>query len=220
YSLNDVANLDDLPSSYSYLDLEAEGFDCSVDVPNWPSNNYYTTEGSEHGPLMDEQINFLPVINESDYVSFYYSGKFTVFHSNNGNLTYQPTIQQVNRTSNPIRASKIFLLGLAGSWGDEFPAGAFALTLNITYTDGSSSIWELGYDYIDDFWYAANQGNECISALSGKITEIDLGFQIDMPNQHIHTHTVGFEIDYFKYIQSITFVDPGNDNSGPHLLAV
>ena len=111
-------------------------------------------------------------------------------------------------------------MGLAGSWGDEFPTGETALTLNVTYTDGSSSIWDMGHEYIDDWYYGSNPGGVCISAPSGLVTEIDLGIQTDTPNAHIHTHTARFYLDYYKYVQFITFVDPGSDNSAPHLLAV
>ena len=78
----------------------------------------------------------------------------------------------------------------------------------------------MGHEYIDDWWYNSNPGDVCISAPSGLITEIDLGYQSDSPGQPIHTHTAGFYLDYYKYIQFITFVDPGNDASGPHLLSL
>ena len=159
-------------------------------------------------------------------MKFYVTGKIVIFHSSNGNLTGQPTFLQINRTANPFRANNFFILGLAGSWGDEFPTDATALTLNITYTDGSSAIWEMGHDYIDDWWYNSNRDTsptnsaECVSAPYGKITEIDLGYQVDSPYQPIHTHTAGFPLDIFKYVQFISFIDPGNDASGPHLLSI
>lgn len=218
--LNDEADFSDLLADFESFDLQAWGFEGTIDVPGWPSNNYNTSGGDEFGPLIEGQSVYLPVINETSYVPFYITGKIVIFHSTNGNLTGQPTVQQIDRTSNPFKARKFFLLGLAGSWGDEFPVGATALTLNITYTDGSSSIWEMGHEYIDDWWYNSNPGHECISAPYGLITEIDLGFQNDSPYQPIHTHTAGFCLDYYKYIQFITFVDPGNDASGPHLLSL
>ncbi len=218
--LNDEADFSDLLSDFESFDLQAWGLEGSIDVPGWPSNNYNTNGGDEFGPLFEGQSVYLPVINETSYVPFYITGKIVIFHSTNGNLTGQPTVQQINRTSNPFKARKFFLLGLAGSWGDEFPVGATALTLNITYTDGTSSIWEMGHEYIDDWWYNSNPGDVCISAPSGLITEIDLGYQSDSPGQPIHTHTAGFYLDYYKYIQFITFVDPGNDASGPHLLSL
>ena len=218
--LNDQADFSDLLSDFESFDLLRSGLEGSIDVPGWVSNNYYTNGGPEFGPLIANQTIYLPVINESTYVPFYFTGRIVIFHSNNGDLQTQPTEQQINRTDNPFKARKFFVLGLAGSWGDQFPTGAIALTLNITYTDGSSSIWELGHEYIDDWWYTSNPGNECISAPSGLITEINLGNQIDSPTKEIHTHTAGFNLDYFKYIQYITFVDPGNDQSGPHLLSL
>ncbi|MHA1155915.1 MAG: archaellin/type IV pilin N-terminal domain-containing protein [Candidatus Heimdallarchaeota archaeon] len=218
--LNDEADFADLLSDFEAFDLQAWGLEGSIDVPGWASNNYNSVGGNEYGPLIEGQNNYLPVINETSYVPFYITGKIIIFHSTNGNLTGQPTVQQINRTDDPFRARKFFILGLAGSWGDEFPAGATALTLNITYTDGSSSIWEMGHEYIDDWWYNSNPGRVCISAPSGYITEIDLGRQSDSPNQPIHSHTAGFVLDMYKYIQYITFVDPGNDASGPHLLSI
>ena len=115
---------------------------------------------------------------------------------------------------------KLFLLGLAGSWRDEFPSESATLILNVTYIDDSSTIWNFGEEYIDDFWYGANPGNVCISAPSGKVTEIDLGLQTDTPHSHIHTHTTKFSIDFYKYIKTITFTDRGTDASAPYLLAI
>ncbi|HUU79184.1 MAG TPA: type IV pilin [candidate division Zixibacteria bacterium] len=218
--LNDQADFADLVSDFVDFDLQAWGFEGTIDVPGWPSNNYHTLGGPEHGPLIEGQYIYLPVIDESTYVRFYVTGKIVIFHSINGNLTIQPTMQQINKTEDPFKGRKLFLLGLAGSWGDEFPNGATALTLNITYTDGSSSIWDLGHDYIDDWWYNSNNGHKCVSAPGGKITEIDLGIQVDSPDQPIHTHTAGFVLDFYKYVQFITFTDPGNDQSGPHLLSL
>jgi flagellin-like protein len=224
--LNDQVDFSDLINDYRTFDLQQDGLEGSFDVPNWPSNNYKSTGGPEHGPLLEEQFIWLPVIGETRYVKFYFTGQFVVFHSNNGNLSGQPTVQQIDRTSNPFRANKLFVLGLAGSWGDEFPNNAIALTLNITYTDGSSTIYELGHDYIDDWWYDSNRDSsptrisECVSKYGGKITEIDLGNQLDWPYEPIHTHTAAFGLDVYKYIQYITFVDPGNDNSGPHLISL
>ncbi|MFW9925049.1 MAG: archaellin/type IV pilin N-terminal domain-containing protein, partial [Candidatus Thorarchaeota archaeon] len=224
--LNDQADFSDLLADFESFDLQAWGLSGTIDVPGWVSNNYKTLGGPEHGPLVADQSIYLPVIGEAKYVPFYFTGKIVIFHSTNGNLTGQPTMQQIDRTSNPFKAKKLFLLGLAGSWGDEFPVGATALTLNVTYTDGSSSIWNLGHEYIDDWWKDSNSNHsptyisECISAPYGMITEIDLGHQIDSPYEPIHTHTAGFSLDFYKYISYITFVDPGNDQSGPHLLSL
>ena len=218
--LNDQVDFSDLINDYRTMDLQAEGFVGSIDVPGWASNNYRTTGGPEHGPFFENQFIWLPVPEETKYVKFYTTGRIVIFHANNGNLTSQPTFQQIDRTSNPFRANKLFILGLAGSWGDEFPNNAIALTLTVSYTDGTTSTWELGHDYIDDWWYNSNPGDTCISAPYGKITEIDLGTQIDWPYEPIHTHTATFDLDVYKYIRYISFTDPGNDGSGPHLLSI
>jgi len=219
-TLNDQIGDSGLMDDFEEIDLQAWGFEGSIDVPGWSSNNYNTTGGLLYGPLAAGQTLYLPVLNEDFYIPFYITGKIVIFHSTHGNLTGQPTVQQIDRTATPFRARNLYILGLAGSWGDEFPAGAIALTLNVTYTDGSSSIWELGHDYIDDWWYNSNWPRECVSAPYGKIYEIDLGRQVDYPTQPIHTHTAGFGLDFYKYVQYITFVDPGNDASGPHLLSL
>ena len=228
--LNDQADFADLVSDFQDFDLQAWGFEGTIDVPGWPSNNYHTLGGPEHGPLVEGQYIYLPVINQTEYVKFYISGKIVIFHSTNGNLTNQPTVQQLNKTDNPIRGRNLFILGLAGSWGDDFALGATALTINVTYTDGSSTIWNLGHEYIDDWWYNSNNNpppngpsySGCLSNdhFGGYITEIDLGVQLDYPSQPIHTHTAGFQLDLYKYVQYITFTDPGNDASGPHLISL
>ena len=224
--LNDQVDFSDLMDDFETFDLQAWGFEGTIDVPGWTSNNYFTYGGPEYGPIQPNQYLYLPVINETDWVKFYVTGKIVIFHSTNGNLTNQPTFLQINRTAKPFKARKLFLLGLAGSWGDEFPNDAWALKINVTYTDGTSSIWELGHEYIDDWYYSSNADTspthsaECVSAPYGMITEIDLGYQVDWPHVHIHTHTAGFELDFFKYVQYISFTDPGNDASGPHLLSI
>lgn len=219
-TLNDQIGDAGLKDDFEKIDLQAWGFEGTIDVPGWPSNNYNTTGGLLYGPFVAGQIAYLPVIDEDFYIPFYITGKIVIFHSTNGNLTNQPTVQQIDRTATPFRARNLYILGLAGSWGDEFPAGATALTLNVTYTDGTSSLWDLGHDYIDDWWYNSNSPRECVSVPFGKITEIDLGIQVDSPTQPIHTHTARFGLDFYKYVQYITFVDPGNDASGPHLLSL
>ncbi len=223
--LNKEADLSDLLSDFKSFDLQTWALEGAIDI-HWPTNNYNTTGGSEFGPLLANQTIYLPVINETTYVPFAITGKVVIFHSIMGTLTDQPTIQQINRTSNPFKAKRFFILGLTGSWGDNFPVGAISLTLNITYTDGSSSIWEMGHDYIDDWWYSSNADSPpdyisgCIASPHGLVTNIDLGTQVDTPHAHLHTHTAGFYLDYYKYIQFITFVDPGNDESGAHLLSI
>ena len=96
FSLNEIALLDDLVFGYESLDLLAEGLDCSMYVPGLGSN-YYTVGGGEFGPLIEEAIISLPVINESEFVPFYYAGQFVVFHSLIDNLTSQPVFQQINK---------------------------------------------------------------------------------------------------------------------------
>ncbi|MHA1212221.1 MAG: archaellin/type IV pilin N-terminal domain-containing protein [Candidatus Heimdallarchaeota archaeon] len=220
-NLDDQVDFSDLIENFERFDLQANGMTGSIDVPGWASNNYQTYGGPEYGPLFPGQNIWLPVIGETKLVKFYYTGHIVVFHSiANGNITNQPLVQTMNRTSNPFKAKKLFVLGLAGSWGDEFPNKATALTLNVTYTDGTSDTWDLGEEYIDDWWYRSNRPRNCISAPHGMITEIDLGYQVDDPEQHIHTHTAGFMLNYYKYVQYVSFIDPGDDNSGPHLLCI
>ncbi|MCK5159517.1 MAG: hypothetical protein KAR08_10190, partial [Candidatus Heimdallarchaeota archaeon] len=217
--LNEQVDFDDVLDNFEVFDLQVYGLEGSIDVPGWPSNNYWTTGGENHGPLLPGQNVWLPVPGQTEYVKFYYSGKIVIFHSVNGNLTNQPTLQVINRTAVPFRANKLYLLGLAGSWGDEFGSNP-ALTLNVTYSDGSSDIWDLGHEYIDDWWYNSNSGDVCVSAPFGVIREIDLGYQLDSPGQPIHTHTASFSVNVFKYITYISFIDPGNDASGPHLISI
>ena len=218
--LNEQADFTDILEDFETFDLQVYGLEGSIDVPGWVSNNYWTTGGEEHGPLLPGQNVWLPVPGQSDYVKFYYTGKIVIFHSQNGNLTDQPTFQQINRSAIPFRANNLYILGLAGSWGDEFSSGATALTLNVTYSDGSSDIWNLGHEYIDDWWYNSNAGDRCVSVPFGIIEEIDLGVQLDWPYQPIHTHTASFTVNVFKYITYISFTDPGNDQSGPHLISI
>ncbi|MBD3189213.1 MAG: hypothetical protein GF308_01140 [Candidatus Heimdallarchaeota archaeon] len=215
--LNDQVDFGDLIDEFESFNLQAWGFEGTIDVPGWPSNNYKTS-GGEY-VLQEKMINYLEVLNESELIPFYISGKIVVFHSTNGNLTNQPTVQSINLASNPLKAGKLFVLGLAGSWGDEL-TGPWALTLNVTYTDNTNQTWELGPEYIDDWWLNSNDGDVCTSEPYDKITLIDLGTQVDYPNQPIHTHTTRFFLDYYKYIKAITFIDPGNDESGPHLISL
>ncbi|MBD3189214.1 MAG: type IV pilin [Candidatus Heimdallarchaeota archaeon] len=215
--LNDQVDLTDLIASFETFDLQALAFEGTIDDPNRAANNYRTSGGDYS--LTTETNNFLPVLNETELIPFYLSGGVVVFHSPNGNLSSQPLEQVLDFSSNIFRARKLFLLGLAGSWGDEFPGGAWALKVTITYTDDTTTSWELGHDYIDDWWYQANSGDDCDTDPE-KATEIDLGTQIDTPNSHIHTHTTRFYLDFYKYVKSITFEDPGTDDSAPHLLSI
>ncbi|NHJ87063.1 MAG: type IV pilin [Asgard group archaeon] len=224
--LNDQVDFSDLLDDFENFELLLDGLEGSIDVPGWNTNNYDTFGGPVHGPLIPGQYIYLPVIGEDHYVKFFFNGQIVIFHSSNGGLTTQPTQQLINRTDDPFRANKLFLLGMAGSWGDEFPNNAWALRVTITYTDDTTTVYNLGHDYIDDWWYGSNAGGRCVSARYGKITEIDLGYQLEDPyeqddyGEHIHTHTAGFIVNIFKYIKSITFTDPGNDQSGPHLLSI
>ena len=110
-TLNDEADFSDLLNDFESFDLQAWGLFGTIDVPGWVSNNYNTTGGPLYGPLIADSYIYLPVINESQYVPFYITGKIVIFHSNNGNLTNQPTFQQIDREDKPFKARKLFLLG-------------------------------------------------------------------------------------------------------------
>jgi flagellin-like protein len=215
--LNDQVDFSDLISDFESFELPADGFTGTIDDPGRVANNYKTSGGDYS--LVEDEYNYLPVLNESELIPFFITGNVVVFHSTNGNLTEQPLKQYINRTLNPIRMQKFFLLGLSGSWGDNFGTNDWALKVTFTYTDDSETTIELGHDYVDDWWYGANPGGQC-TIDPDKATEIDLGNQIDTPHSHIHTHTTRFYIDYFKYLKMITFEDPGDDQSGPHLLSL
>lgn len=218
FRLNDYWDEADILIDFNNLDLTAGGFDGTIDDPGRVANNYVTS-GGDYYLNESSYYNFLPVLDEVD-VQFYVGSQIMVMHSVNGNLTGQPLVQSIDLTTSLFRSRKFYLLGLAGSWGDEFPSAAWAVKVTITYTDNSTNEWELGHDYIDDWWYGANPGNVCISAPSGKVTEIDLGLQTDTPHSHIHTHTTKFSIDFYKYVKSITFTDPGTDASGAHIISI
>jgi flagellin-like protein len=223
--LNDFADLSDLLLTFQDFNLTAEAFDGTIDDPRREDNNYNTTGHPIYGPLKRWDYNYLPVLDESELIPFYVTDGVVVFHADRGNLTEQPLVQNLVLPF-VVRASKLFLLGLAGSWGDEFPTNAWALKITIVYTDDSTDEYELGHDYIDDWWYDSNRdtsptgASECVSAPYGKITEIDLGIQVDTPEEPLHTHTTRFYFDFYKYIKNIIFEDPGNDHSAPHLLGI
>ena len=219
--LNDQVDLSDLLSTFESFNLTAEGFEGTIDDPRRTANNYNTSGGPLYGPLERGGINLLPVLNESTLVPFLVTGSVCVFHStvSASNLTDQP-LQQVLDFTTPFRAKKFFILGLAGSWGDEFPNDAWALNVSIEYTDGTFDENLLGHEYIDDWWYESNQHDECVSAPYGLITEIDLGVQLDSPYEPLHTHTTRFYFNFYKYVHRIIFTDPGNDQSAPHLLSL
>lgn len=212
-------DLSDILSGFESFNLTAAGFEGTIDDINNPYNNYLTSGGDYI--LNRGMINMLPVLNETDIIPFLVTDSIVVFHTPFGTLGGQPLQQKLDLSSTPIRAKKFFVLGLAGSWGDEFTSGDWALNVTFEYTDGSYVEFLLDHDYIDDWYYESNPGNTCISAPGGKITEIDLGMQTNDPTpHHIHTHTTRFYFDYFKYLKAIIFTDPGNDNSAPHLISL
>ncbi|RLI68744.1 hypothetical protein DRO91_08605 [Candidatus Heimdallarchaeota archaeon] len=217
--LNEYADLSDLLISFDSFNLTAYGFDGTIDDPNRAANNYKTNPDGDY-QLTEDAYNYLPVLDEAELIPFYVGSKIVVFHSPNGNLSAQPLQQVFDRTADPFRAKKFFILGLAGSWGDEFPYGDWGLNLTFVYTDNSKDTYLLNHSYLGDWWYRANPGHECISAPYGLITEIDLGTQTDTPHSHIHTHTTRFYFDFYKYVKQIIFTDPGDDYAAPHLLSL
>jgi flagellin-like protein len=218
-SLNDLVDLFDILTNFSQFNLTASGFEGTIDDPSRAANNYLTNADGDW-QLNEDAVNLLPVLDETQLVPFYIGSKIVVFHSINGNLTEQPLIQTFDISSNPFRASKFFILGLAGSWGDWFTVGDWAVNLTFVYTDDTTNNYLLNHSYVDDWWYGANPGGICISAPTGAVTEIDLGTQTDTPRSHIHTHTTRFYLDYFKYLKAVIFADPGDDRSGGHLLSL
>ncbi|MHA1212220.1 MAG: archaellin/type IV pilin N-terminal domain-containing protein [Candidatus Heimdallarchaeota archaeon] len=217
--LNEYADLSDILLSFESFNLTANGFDGTIDDPNRAANNYVTNDDGDY-QLSENAYNYLPVLDELESIPFYIGTQIVVFHSPNGNLSLQPLQQAFDTSANPFRASKLFALGLTGSWGDAFTYGDWALNLTFVYTDDSMDSYLLNHSYIDDWWYGSNPGNICISAPDGLITEIDLGTQADTPHSHIHTHSTRFFMDYFKYVKAIIFTDPGDDASAPHLLSL
>ncbi|TET31268.1 MAG: hypothetical protein E3J70_02660 [Candidatus Heimdallarchaeota archaeon] len=217
-SLNDQVDYSDILTNFEQFDLTQWGFNGTIDDPGRPTNNFLT-DASGDWQLTNETVNLLPVLNEETLIPFFVGSKIVLFHSLQGSLVDKPVRQMLN-VSTPFRASKFFILGLAGSWGDWFDANDWALNLTFVYTDDSIDNYLLNHSYIDDWWYDSNPGDVCISAPFGAVTEINLGDQIQTPYSHIHTHTTRFYLDYFKYIKSVIFVDPGDDNSGPHLLSL
>ncbi|HUT81560.1 MAG TPA: archaellin/type IV pilin N-terminal domain-containing protein [Candidatus Bathyarchaeia archaeon] len=216
--LNDFADLSDLLLTFENFNLTANAFEGTIDDPSRAANNYLTNDDGEY-QLTENSQNYLPVLDEG-VVPFYIGSQVVVFHSVNGNLTLQPLQQIFDTSDNPFRCTKFFMLGLTGSWGDEFPANEWALNVTYVYTDNSFDSYLLNKSYIDDWWYGSNPGGICISAPNGLITEIDLGTQADTPHSHIHTHTTRFFIDYYKYLKAIIFTDPGDDASAAHLLSL
>lgn len=223
--LNDRVDLSDLISDFEKFDLRKVGFTGAFDDEKQDTNNYNTSGGDYM--LIENQYNYIEVLDEPELIPFYISESIVVFHTDMGQgqpLIDQPLVQTLDRSDSPLRARKLFVLGLAGSWGDEFPENAWALRINITYTDGTNQTIDLGHDYIDDWWYKSNSPKICTSSQSGKVTEINLGQQVKEPfwqgDGEIHTHSTRFMLDFYKYVSAITFIDPGDDHSAPHLLSL
>ncbi|MHA1243821.1 MAG: archaellin/type IV pilin N-terminal domain-containing protein [Candidatus Heimdallarchaeota archaeon] len=219
--LNEFADLGDLLIDFDSFNLTALGFTGSIDDPDANPQNNYLTDASGDYQLINESLNLLPVLDELELIPFYVANALVAFHTDNDPTMDDNPLQQVLALDNPLRASKFFILGLAGSWGDEFPVSAWALNMTFVYTDGSTEEFMLGHSYIDDWYYTSNDPNGCVSVPYGDITEIDLGMQTFDPSpHHIHTHTTRFYFDYFKYLDTIIFTDPGNDDSAPHLISL
>ncbi len=178
---DEFLDLSDLLSGFETFNLTANGFDGTIDDPSRTANNYVTNADGDY-QLDVLTIENLPVLNETQLIPFYIGQNIVVFHSPNGNLSGQPLEQKFDFASTPFRAKKLFLLGLAGSWGDNFNANSWALNLTIVYTDNSISENLLNKSYIDDWWYGSNPGNLCLASPYGLITEIDLGTQADTPH--------------------------------------
>ncbi|MHA1155916.1 MAG: archaellin/type IV pilin N-terminal domain-containing protein [Candidatus Heimdallarchaeota archaeon] len=217
---DDYLDLTDLLSGFETFNLTAAGFGGTVDDEANDPNNYYTDDTGDY-QLVNQSINLLPVLNETEYIPFLVTNEIVIFPSDNADFVREPQ-QKIDFSATPFRAKKFFILGLTGSWGDEFPASSWALNITFEYTDNTYVSFLLGHDYIDDWYYGSNPGNVCISVPAGKVTEIDLGRQIEGSSSgaHIHTHSTRFYFDYFKYVKSITFTDPNNDDSGPHLVSL
>jgi len=219
--LNDYADLGDLLINFDNFNLTALGFTGSIDDPDANPQNNYLTDDSGDEQLINESLNMLPVLDEATLIPFYVANALVAFHTDNDPTMDDNPLQQILEFDDPLRASKFFILGLAGSWGDEFPSSAWALNMTFVYTDGSTEEHLLGHGYIDDWYYESNDPDGCVSAPYGLITEIDLGMQIYDPSpHHIHTHTTRFYFDYFKYLDTIIFTDPGDDDSAPHLISL
>ncbi len=223
---DDYLDLSDLLSGFETFNLTAAGFGGTVDDEDNDPNNYYTDDSGDF-QLVNMSINLLPVLNETEYIPFLVTNDIVVFPSDQASFVYDSQ-QKIDFSSTPFRAKKFFILGLAGSWGDNFPTNSWALNVTFEYTDGSYVDFLLGHEYIDDWYYASNSDTsptgsaECVCAPYGLITELDLGLQIEGSSSgaHLHTHSTRFYFDYFKYVKSITFTDPNNDDSGPHLLSL
>jgi len=223
---DEFLDLSDILVGFDTFNLTAQGFSGSVDDLNNPQNNYYTDDSGDY-QLKNQSLNMLPVLNETELIPFMVTNDIVIFPSTLSSFD-QDAQQKLDFSSIPFRAKKFFILGLAGSWGDDFDPNDWALNLTFQYTDNSYASFLLNKSYIDDWYYGSNQDSsptgsaECISAPYGLITEIDLGYQDEggSTGSHIHTHTTRFYFDYYKYVKSIIFTDPDDDQSGPHLLSL
>lgn len=219
-SLTDKVDLSDLLVGFDTFNLTAAGFSGTVDDLQNPENNYFTDDSGDY-QLSNETLNYLPVLDEEQLIPFRVTNSIVIFPSTNADFQ-RDAQQKLDFSSSPFRAKKFFILGLAGSWGDEFSSNDWALNLTFQYTDNTYESFLLNKSYIDDWYYGSNPGGVCISVPDGLITEIDLGRQIESggPGARIHTHTTRFYFDYYKYVKSIIFTDPNDDQSGPHLLSL
>ncbi|MFW9925048.1 MAG: archaellin/type IV pilin N-terminal domain-containing protein [Candidatus Thorarchaeota archaeon] len=220
--LNDQVDLSDLLTTFDTFNLTAYGFEGTVDDIHNDENNYLTDDSGDF-QLENQSFNYLPVLDEGEFIPFWVTNSVVIFPSENADFEREPQ-QKIDFSSTPFRARKFFMLGLAGSWGDDFALGAWALNLTFVYTDNSQEEFLLGHEYIDDWYYNSNNPKECVCAPYGKITEINLGEQIEQNGTKtgatIHTHTTRFYFDFYKYIKYIIFTDPNNDDSGPHLISL
>jgi len=228
--LNDFADLSDLILTFDTFNLTAAGFEGTVDDLQNEENNYLTDDSGDY-QLENMSTNYFPVLDEVQLIPFLVTNSIVVFPSNQADFI-RDAQQKLDFSTSPFRASKLFVLGLAGSWGDWFTLGDWALNITFVYTDNTLDSYLLNHSYIDDWYYASNNYpvpsgpiyNGCLSndKFGGFITEIDLGRQMEdgSPGARIHTHTTRFYFDYFKYVKSIIFTDPNDDNSGPHLLSL
>ncbi|NHJ49574.1 MAG: hypothetical protein FK733_17425, partial [Asgard group archaeon] len=108
FLINDYVSLTDLLPDYLSFNLDSY-MDVYHDIPGTVEN--YQTSGGDYA-LVGDAINYLPVINETENIPFYYSGNFVIFQSPLGNLSALPISQEIiDPTSDRVR--RIFLLGLA-----------------------------------------------------------------------------------------------------------
>lgn len=230
--LNDQVDFSGLVDSFQQFSLLIEAFNesLSVDVEGYDGNNYQTDGSGEYTLPINDTI-YLPVKGEIELIPFYVTDRVAIFNGGWGHpestIKDNPTNQTIDLSDNPLKARKIYLLGLAGSWGWDFDDDDWALKIEITYTDGTKNSTELGKKYIDDWWNNSNNDHGGMvkdNYPNGPITFIDLGEQLYGQTAVIHTHTAAFVLDHYKYIQAISFIDRAydgtNDGAGSHLLSL